>query len=253
MLRGPLRPTPFLLLRAHRVLQNPVTGAAHQPPHPRAPTAPGKTILEVERKFPGLAVPSLSPAHCRGFAPAFGSVARLPTRRIHDVYYDTASRALCAAGAWVRRRDGRWEAKLRRGGDFVNSRFEELAREDDIARCVAAVLAPRDPSAAPRPEDCFGLARMAEFVTTREAWLCDGEFKVVRDRMDFGHEVGEVELQVAVEALGKGGEEREMERMDGRIAEFMERYKWAFDWSRGEAKGKLTAWFEMIEREEKER
>ncbi|GAB1318726.1 hypothetical protein MFIFM68171_08936 [Madurella fahalii] len=254
MLRGPLRPTPFLLLRAHQILKSPPASAAKQPPHPATsnlptrtptPTAPGKTVLEVERKFPALAVPSLSPAHCRGYAPAFGSVTALPARRIHDVYYDTASHALCAAGTWVRLRDGRWEAKLRRGGDFVNSRFEELAREDDITRCVRAILGDARP-----PREKFGLRVMAEFTTTREAWLCDGEFRVVRDRMDFGHEVGEVELQVAVDGLmGEGWKEREMERMDARIAGFMERYRWAFDCSRGEAKGKLTAWFEMVEKD----
>jgi thiamine-triphosphatase len=97
----------------------------------------------------------------------------------------------------------------------------------------------------------FGLETLAEFVTTREAWVVDGEFKVVRDRMDFGHEVGEVELQVEVggregEVMGEVEKGAVMEEMDQRIERFMQRYAWA--WERGDAVGKLTAYFEMVKR-----
>jgi thiamine-triphosphatase len=37
-----------------------------------------------------------------------------------------------------------------------------------------------------------------------------------------------------------------MEAMDCKVEAFMERYAWA--WERGEAVGKLTAYFEMLER-----
>ncbi|AEO67146.1 uncharacterized protein THITE_2010984, partial [Thermothielavioides terrestris NRRL 8126] len=191
------------------------------------------TILEVERKFRRLAKQPHTP-HTHMFA----SVQPLPTRTIHDIYYDTPTRALSAAGAWVRRRDGAWQAKVRRGGDFVRSRFEELRGERDVGRCVAAVVGIEE--AVVRD---FGLGKLAEFVTTREAWLVDGKFKVVRDRMDFGHEVGEVELQVEVEGgIGEGEKAVLMEEMDRRIVAFMRRYAWA--WEEGEAVGKLTAYFE---------
>jgi thiamine-triphosphatase len=77
--------------------------------------------------------------------------------------------------------------------------------------------------------------------------------------MDFGHEVGEVELQVEVGGGGGGemdgdgkmhvGEEEKvalMDEMDRRIEAFMKRYSWA--WEEGEAVGKLTAYFEMGKR-----
>ncbi|KAK3903281.1 CYTH-like domain-containing protein [Staphylotrichum tortipilum] len=223
-----------MALRTTRAL----LAALPKPPSPTTPTKQPPALLEVERKFRRLTHPTLlhpPPAP----SPPFHSVLVLPTRRIHDIYYDTPSRLLCAAGAWIRRRDGEWEAKLKRGGDFVKSRFEELRGEEEIARCIQGVL-----GAAGKGEN-FGLGKMAEFVTTREAWVVDGEFKVVRDRMDFGHEVGEVELEGEFwegEGVEKGVV---MEEMDRRVGEFMERYKWA--WEVEGAVGKLTAYFEMVE------
>ncbi|KAK4034023.1 CYTH-like domain-containing protein [Parachaetomium inaequale] len=237
--------------------------------HPQATPTPLKktpatkkktTILEVERKFRRLAVPSLTTTVTTNiknrYSPAFQSIQPLPTRTIHDIYYDTPHRTLCAAGAWIRRRNGAWEAKLKRGGDFVNSRFEELRGAEEIGACVRAILGDipvsgaggsSSPSAF-EERDNFGLGTLAEFVTTREAWVVDGEFRVVRDVMDFGHEVGEVELQVEVEegTMGEGEKGVMMEEMDQKVEGFMKRYKWA--WEKGEAVGKLTAYFEMVKR-----
>ncbi|KAK4130097.1 hypothetical protein BT67DRAFT_392107 [Trichocladium antarcticum] len=198
------------------------------------------TILEVERKFPRLAVPTLTSLHQHN--PPFASVVALPTRTIHDIYFDTAQHTLAARGTYVRRRDGAWQAKVRRGGDHVDSRFEELRGREAVEGCVARVLQEQRDGGP-----LAGLGRMAEFVTTREGWVVDGVFAVVRDRMDFGHEVGEVELQVEV-ARGMGGAEkaRVMEEMDGRIGVFMERYAWA--WEAGTAVGKLTAYLAMVAR-----
>lgn len=260
------------------------------PPPPQGATS--KTVLEVERKFRALAVPSLTNAHLLKFTgmhclplaythytPLFKSVVPLATTTIHDVYYDTpgagpkglgadvgngagegvGKHRLSALGAWVRRRNGEWEAKVRRGGDFVNSRFEELSEVGEIAECVKRTLEGSvDGSGGEAQaweekgeEENFGLEKMAEFVTTREGWVVDGEFKVVRDKMDFGHEVGEVELQVEVErGISEEEKGRMMEEMDGRIEEFMTRYAWA--WDRGPPMGKLTAYFEMVERGKEE-
>ncbi|KAK4106992.1 hypothetical protein N656DRAFT_564786 [Canariomyces notabilis] len=260
-----LRPRPTLF----RVSLAPCrTITTSRPLSEEGPVSKNKTILEVERKFPRLAVPSLTQHHQQN--PKFSSIQPLPTRQIHDIYYDTPTRQLCSHGAWIRLRDGKWEAKLRRGGDFVNSRFEELTGEAEIVRSVRSILGSQYQSTTgdsigdrkdrggrvPNRMEDFGLEKMAEFVTTREAWMCDGEFKVVRDRMDFGHEVGEVELQAEIEVdvdsdkllLWRHVKEREMERMDCRVKAFMERYAWAFDWSGGEPKGKLTAYFEMVKK-----
>ncbi|KAL1842686.1 hypothetical protein VTJ49DRAFT_4465 [Mycothermus thermophilus] len=171
-------------------------------------TKPKTTILEVERKFRRLTVPSLtnltttttttttttatttssSAGVCN---PPFKSVVSLPTRHIHDIYYDTPRRTLSAACAWVRLRNGMWQAKVRQGGDFVNSRFEELKGARDVGQCVAGVLggdggggsgisgmtvdgSGRDQQfkvgareEEEEEQENFGLSRLAEFVTTR--------------------------------------------------------------------------------------
>ncbi|KAK4158058.1 CYTH-like domain-containing protein [Chaetomidium leptoderma] len=251
-------------LRATRALLNLNTLPL---PHHHKPTTNNNnnktkktTILEVERKFRRLTIPTLTnltpilrPQH----SPPFASVTPLPTRTIHDIYYDTPAHTLCNAGAYIRRRDGAWQAKIRRGGDYVNSRFEELRGASAVGRCVAGILASSSSFSSSSSSsrntigtevENFGLGVvLAEFVTTREAWLVDGEFKVVRDRMDFGHEVGEVELQVEVEVTAQAGKGLVMmEEMDRRIEGFMKRYAWA--WETGEAVGKLSAYFEMMER-----
>ncbi|KAK4100926.1 hypothetical protein N658DRAFT_534932 [Parathielavia hyrcaniae] len=279
-----------MLLRATRALPRASTttgGGLPQFPHPKPTTTntttSQPTILEVERKFRRLTVPALTninrdhhhphpnhhinnnnninpPAATQDkytpYSPTFTSVATLPTRTIHDTYYDTPDHALCSRGAWIRRRNGAWEAKVKRPwwkGDFVNSRFEELRGAERVREVILETIGGRDEGEG---VEGFGrLGKMAEFVTTREAWLVDGEFKVVRDRMDFGHEVGEVELQVEFHGQGGGGDgdkmgEEEkaavMEDMDRRIEGFMKRYAWA--WEEGGAVGKLTAYFAMMKR-----
>lgn len=194
-------------------------------------------ILEVERKFRCLAVKTLT--RDGGFPP-FRSLQSLPIKTIHDIYYDKAD-ILYNAGTWVRRRNGLWEAKIRLGGDLTNSRFEELKGAQDIAACIQRI------TGNDMREDCdFGLTIMAEFTTTRETWVADEEFSIVRDRTDFGHEVGEVELQVEVDGLTKNEKKRVVGEMDDRIGQFMERYSWAFE--EGKAVGKLTAYAKMIGR-----
>ncbi|KAK0626071.1 CYTH-like domain-containing protein [Immersiella caudata] len=190
--------------------------------------------LEVERKFRSLAVPQLTQ---HGGTPPFKTLHALPLQTIRDTYYDKTN-LLSSAGAWIRRRNGTWEAKIRKGGDFTNSQFEELNEVDDIAACVERITG----VTAHERED-FGLVNMADFVTTRETWIADEEFHIVRDNMDFGHEVGEVELQRTVEGrvLSEGEKRDEMRRMDERIGEFMRRYEWAF--AEGKPVGKLTAYF----------
>ncbi|KAH6631517.1 CYTH-like domain-containing protein [Chaetomium tenue] len=228
-------------------------------PQITTPNPTPKTILEVERKFRRLTVPTLTglttttphpqPPHL-DHHPLFHTVHPLPRLTLHDTYYDTPHHALSLAGAWIRRRNGAWEAKVRKGGDFVNSRFEELRGEAEVRKCVSRVLGRGVRHEGGEGED-FGLGVMAELVTVREGWVVDGEFRVVRDVVGLGggigHEVGEVELQVEVEGeVGEGEKGVMMEGMDRRVEEFMQRYAWA--WERGEVVGKLAAYFEMLER-----
>jgi thiamine-triphosphatase len=137
-----------------------------------------------------------------------------------------------------------WEAKVRRGGNFTNSRFEELTDPDAISQRVADITQCRRPA-----KENFGLTAMAKFSTVRRSWVADDDFTIVEDTTDFGHTVGEVELVqehiftenqiVSVEKR----KERMVQEMDDRIIKFMARYSWAFQ--PGAPKGKLVAYFEQ--------
>lgn len=199
-------------------------------------------ILEVERKFRSLAVPNLTQY---GGLPHFKSLQKLPIQVIRDSYYDK-SNLLSSSGAWIRKRDGKWEAKIKKGGTFTNSRFEELTHVDDISSYIKHATGIDE-----REARNFGLDPIAIFSSTRETWIADDEFHVVLDTMDFGHQVGEVELQKAL--VGDNGSEPteqqkevEMQVMDDRVIAFMKTYAWAF--SLGQPKGKLTAYFERERR-----
>ncbi|KAK1752607.1 CYTH-like domain-containing protein [Echria macrotheca] len=194
-------------------------------------------ILEVERKFHRLAVPTLSRS---GGLPAFKSLRSCPPKKIHDVYFDRDD-ILYNTGTWLRRRNGAWEAKIQKGGDLTNSRFEELTDPRKIAACIHRI------TGKDMGEDRdFGLAKMAEFTTMRETWVADGEFHIVRDRMDFGHEVGEVELQVEAGIATESEKRKIMAQMDEKIENFMNKYAWAF--TPGRPVGKLVAYFEAKKR-----
>ena len=175
--------------------------------------------------------------------PPFKIVHALAQRTIQDVYYDDPSRS---AGIWVRRRNGLWEAKVKKGGDFTNSMFEELSGSDLVRRCVQNVTGKEASE-----KDFFGLDAIATLSTVRKSWIADDEFKIVLDAMDFGHTVGEVELEEdfqfsATANASKEDQIREkMTEMDKRIEVFMNKYHWAF--RPGVPKGKLMAYFELQE------
>jgi len=196
-------------------------------------------VLEVERKFCLLKASRLISNSGR---PPFLKISYLGRQIIHDIYYDR-SNLLSAAGLWVRQRNGQWEAKLRRGGDFTNSRFEELSSPCDISRHIMNITGHHHTE-----ENRFGLVQMASFTTSRETWLADLEFKIVLDTMDFGHIVGEVELEQHISFGGSSQahieqlRQQRLQKMDDRITQFMDRYSWAF--VLGQPVGKLTAYFD---------
>jgi thiamine-triphosphatase len=199
------------------------------------------SILEVERKFCSLGVKDL--AYHTG-RPAFESIRALPEKKIDDVYYDNSSGSLVSAGVWVRQRNGLWEAKIKKGGDYTNSMFEEIGGTELVRRCVMDVIG-KDAE-----KDHFGLDIFAALSTVRNRWIADDDFKIVLDTMDFGHTVGEVELQENVDFAPTATtseieqlKRETMKKMDKRIEEFMDKYSWAFHL--GVPKGKLTAYFDL--------
>ncbi|PYI02590.1 hypothetical protein BO78DRAFT_422379 [Aspergillus sclerotiicarbonarius CBS 121057] len=204
-------------------------------------------LLEVERKFPSLTTKAL---HLATGNPPFQSIHHLGTKTLHDIYFDSPTHHLSNQGIWIRKRNNTWQAKIRRGGNYTNSQFEELSTPAEISSYLATITGVKRTEGGN-----FGLVPMADFVTVRESWVANTEFTIVQDETDFGHTVGEVEMEWRGEfhgfrgngdGDGEGFRRLKMKEMDGRIEEFMDTYGWAF--SGGSAKGKLTAYFEKMGR-----
>jgi hypothetical protein len=94
----------------------------------------------------------------------------------------------------------------------------------------------------------FGLEEIARYTTFRETWRADNKFKVVLNKTNFDHIVGEVELQRAVTLDNNGGEDvwaaikqALIADMDQQLEDFMNYYSWAFPSER--PVGKLSAYF----------
>jgi thiamine-triphosphatase len=77
--------------------------------------------LEVERKFLVTLV-AVSYLRSNGGGSRFKKYESLGKQTTHDTYYDRNS-LLFSKEVYIRRRNGHWEAKIRTGGDFINSAF----------------------------------------------------------------------------------------------------------------------------------
>ena len=188
--------------------------------------------LEVERKFAAL---KHYPLRVDCGRPSFLSLQPLGRHDFQDVYYDYEGR-LSRAGTWIRQRNGKWQSKIARGGNYINSRFEESSDLDTISAHIHA-LTGLDKGVS----QSFGLSCIASLTTFRESWRADDDFKIVFDRTDFGHAVGEVELETEVTVQNEQQVAEVMERMDNRVANFLRHYNWAF--AQGKPVGKLSAYF----------
>ncbi|PYI36386.1 hypothetical protein BP00DRAFT_421729 [Aspergillus indologenus CBS 114.80] len=196
--------------------------------------------LEVERKFTQLTV---QPFKRAGGTPSFRSLQYLGSHSFHDIYYDLDG-LLSSKGIWIRRRNGHWEAKIKYGGDFQNSRFVELRDPKEISSQLEISTGIKQTQ-----YNNFGLQELADFTTLRQSWIADDEYTIVQDTMDFdNHMVGEVELQCTLTLSPENCRTLEQERvlkleeMDLRIKNFMGHYAWAF--RVGRPKGKLAAFLE---------
>jgi thiamine-triphosphatase len=80
--------------------------------------------LEVERKF--LVTPvAISYLRSNSGGSRFKKHESLGKQTTQDTYYDRNG-LLFSKGVYIRRRNGHWEAKIRTGGDFINSAFTEV-------------------------------------------------------------------------------------------------------------------------------
>lgn len=206
--------------------------------------------LEVDRRFAGLKAPDLI-THA-GDLP-FPNIEKLPTRTIHDVYYDTADLRMASRGVWVRKRDGKWQAKMSLGvddrGDCSKARFQQFNTERQIGVLVhgrahvrGRIKNPTLPEEG-KPWDTWrdrnwGLEVIAEFVTEREGWkvvigkgTAERTYHIYLDKTDFGYEVGEIESYTAtIKKTQRDEWKRELAmKVDKKIDELMETYQWAFE------------------------
>ena len=197
-----------------------------------------RMFLEIERKFFTNAGSRVRISANLG-KPAFRNLIYLGQTTFEDIYFDR-DRMLSTNGVWMRKRNGRWEAKSRVDGDYINSTFNELSERQDIEAVIQKYCSQADVAS-----HNFGLQKIAQFTTIRDAWKADDRFKIVLDDTDFGHSVGEVELVAAIkttshdqslEALQKSV----TKKMHNDIDNFMKKYPWAF--SVEEPLGKLSAY-----------
>lgn len=176
--------------------------------------------IEVESKFNPTPL-SLSLLHLNSGVPPFRSLQRLSAISIRDEYYDTADKLLEASRIWLRKRNGAWEAKCRRGESSVHSGCVEVKeRGGDGGGGVGEVV-----GRALEASGCGDLARRwavqggdecdvgnrmtsvvledalrltAAFTTERKRWVADERYEIAIDETDFGHCVGEVEVMDGV-------------------------------------------------------
>ena len=200
-------------------------------------------VFEIERKFLPNAT-SIAALRDNAGYPPFRKIIPQKRRQFQDIYYDHEN-ILSSRGIWVRRRSDTWQAKVRRGGDFKNSRFQELSGIDDVSEVVLDHV----PEAYVSIGRIRGLEEIARFITFRESWRVNDRFTVVIDEADFGHTVGEVELMHSMEsaegATGLNGISAS-EKLDVEIREFMRVHEWAFP--TGDLSGKLSAYFALKRR-----
>ncbi|KEF54662.1 adenylate cyclase [Exophiala aquamarina CBS 119918] len=209
-------------------------------------------FLEVERKFSPSAVALIARnAGC----PPFKNFTTLPTTAFRDTYFDLET-TLRDQGMWLRRRGNDWELKVKTGGDFINSSFQEISGTEEIEQTLtkhfprASLSTPKTPCSSNDGRNTLGtlsLAPFAEITTTRQAWIAQTPSKdilqIVVDTTDFGHRVGEVEL--AWDGVDTAAQDSSRLKMDQIVSEFMNHHKWAFP--DGKCKGKLSAYFEWRE------
>lgn len=192
--------------------------------------------------------------------PPFKSVIHKGVTCFEDTYYDTPKDNLSIAGVWIRRRKKfecerlrfapiepasphhvSWEAKVRVGGDFINSAFRDITDVQEILTILSNLVpgAELDAQHGPRGGQMRELAR---FVTNRTGYVVDGKFTVVIDVTDFGHTIGEVELEKDASDASCEGRTLTIAAIDEEVGGFMRRFIWAFP--SGNPVGKLTAYFD---------
>lgn len=158
-----------------------------------------RQILKVERKFAPTPA-SIDSLTRNAGRPSFRKLEPLTSIKFEDTYYDRDI-IFNGKGIYIRRRSqfdsDQWEAKVKVGGDFINSAFQEFTGAEAVSKIIHQHL--------PKPGSFTSVTDMLEvwarFSTRRRSWKVNDHFLIVLDEADFGHMVGEVELSTSQRRL----------------------------------------------------
>jgi len=132
-----------------------------------------------------------------------------------DVYYDTKNWSLSTKDFWLRLRNNKWELKMPLHGLGINKRkmdqYNELENENEIRNILKIPLN----KTLLEDLETNNYYCIASITTIRRKFKKD-DFTIDLDSMDFGYEVGEVELMVQNES--------EMNMAMKRILNFIHEY-----------------------------
>lgn len=130
---------------------------------------------------------------------------------IKDTYFDTQQYALTTRDTWLRQRDECWELKVPLRTDLgYHDQYQELQLDAEI---TAALGLPVGASLA-QTVLAAGYQPFAELRTLRREYR-HGDFTIDLDVVDYGYQLGEIELLVE--------QESQMAQAVARIAEFAQR------------------------------
>ncbi|XP_072885539.1 thiamine-triphosphatase isoform X2 [Hemitrygon akajei] len=149
--------------------------------------------IEVERKF------AVRPDTEQRLASLGGQ--RLGSRSLLDRYFDTVDLRLTLADLWLRSREGRWQLKSPVGAGPQASgttRYRETASEAEILALLRPVLSAIE-GGLDRLAETGHLQEFATIRTQRISYRLPQGLLVDLDLADFGHQVGEIEVEVGTE------------------------------------------------------
>ena len=161
----------------------------------------GSDMLEVERKF------SVPPYFTE-------TLLRCGARKIsqvefEDKYFDLPENQLTCQGCWLRKRDNKWQLKIRaEERTYVDSfdNYRELENQEEIIQELTRRLGGRDAAAhrVPNTVEEFlavnGCEEFACFSTYRSRFSLHGGVFVDIDEASFGYGLGELEMVVDKQA-----------------------------------------------------
>jgi thiamine-triphosphatase len=197
--------------------------------------------LEVERKF----IPHniSEPLRFGDFAnphdiyPLYKPFSFVGISDICDVYYDLphGPEKLMDQGIYVRKRNGEWEVKIRKSGNYVNSKCIEVQGKQKVKEVLGKVT---------RLGKCLQHVKEAARILTKRLEYKSEGFSIILDSyqvvLDYSSSQKSCSLIICGQIGEEGTEEVKGREMDIKLETFMNTNEWAFPRTEGAVEGKLT-------------